>query len=145
LTLGTHVLIECLCFQASDIETAIGVGNKCCWCCWRLSQLLDEEASDAGSQLVTPPRFMLRSTHGSILPWYPPQFGIPPTALKTLRDELIEQLCFAAKLFRTTSLQPAPESSGDESSPSFHVDAPDDDLVFETSHFTEQRRLLRSM
>jgi len=56
---------------------------------------------------ITPlaPRLMLRGTHGGIFGWYPPQLGTPPIALGALRDELVEQLYAAAKLFRTTSLQ----------------------------------------
>jgi len=109
--------------QAKDIETAIGVGKKCCWCCWRLSELLDQEASKrslrnqdagSGSHPGIPPHFVLRGTHGSIFPWYPPQFGIPPGILETLRDELVEQLYSEARIFRSTVSQSSPESLDDE-------------------------------
>ncbi|GBE85570.1 hypothetical protein SCP_0800870 [Sparassis crispa] len=66
-----------------DIDNVIGVGKKCCWCCDWLGRHLPVLGQD---------RFSLPGTHGKILPWSPPRFGIPPTTLALLEQAPMEQL-----------------------------------------------------
>jgi len=122
------ILIDYSFFQEKDIETSIGTGKKCCSCCWQLSQLLNDSApiASGGTSL---PHFILPPTRTHILPWCPPQFGIPQIILKKLRDELVEQLYFAARLFRAAKLQ---ENSDDDEEDGESFPAPDAELPEET-------------
>ena len=93
-------------------ECAIGVGKKCCWCCWKLYNWLSiwgdpatlalshpPPGSPAGPQAVTVldtsqdpeewPAFKLHGTHGVVLPWAPPTIGMPIEFLETLRNTLL--------------------------------------------------------
>jgi len=110
------------------IKDGSGQGHRDSYRGWEkvllvLLELLDQEATkrslrnqDAGlgSHPGIPPHFVLRGTHGSISPWYPPQFGIPPEVLETLRDELVEQLYSEARIFTSTVSPSSPGSLDDE-------------------------------
>ncbi|KAI0708184.1 hypothetical protein C8T65DRAFT_740199 [Cerioporus squamosus] len=71
--------MDYLCWDRDHIGTLpVGVAEKCCWACTRLSQrLLDKH------------EFTLPGSNGSVYPWSPPPFGIPLNVLSTLRDDLI--------------------------------------------------------
>ncbi|KAM5546231.1 hypothetical protein V8D89_000357 [Ganoderma adspersum] len=71
-------------------RTPIGTSGKCCPLCLRLTQILNAHFASPGNTeaLVFSPI----ETHGKVLPWDPPQFGIPKAVLTQLRDELCEKL-----------------------------------------------------
>jgi len=61
---------------------AIAVGKMCCWCCQKLSQLINPLISTPGS-------------HGTIYPWCPPRIGISLEVLEVLEGQLWGRLCQA--------------------------------------------------
>ncbi|TFK86859.1 hypothetical protein K466DRAFT_663434 [Polyporus arcularius HHB13444] len=62
----------------------IGTSKKCCWACYRLSELL-QQGADVHRDFILP------GSHGMILPWTPPPFGIPSSIWRMLREELIKK------------------------------------------------------
>ncbi|KAI1784948.1 hypothetical protein LXA43DRAFT_172747 [Ganoderma leucocontextum] len=71
-------------------QTPIGISGKCCPLCLRLTQLVNAHFASLGdSEALT---FSQPETHGKVLPWDAPQFGIPKSVLTQLRDELREKL-----------------------------------------------------
>lgn len=62
----------------------IGVSKKCCWCCWKLRHLLND---DEESKL----KLILPGTHSVISPWCPPD-TIPAGILLRMEQELLEVL-----------------------------------------------------
>ncbi|KAI1783436.1 hypothetical protein LXA43DRAFT_1046777 [Ganoderma leucocontextum] len=71
-------------------RTPIGISGKSCPLCLRLAQLLNAHFSSLGnSEAFVFPHL---KTHGKVLPWDPPQFGIPKSVLTQLRDELRRNL-----------------------------------------------------
>ncbi|KAI0037529.1 hypothetical protein FA95DRAFT_1578783, partial [Auriscalpium vulgare] len=76
-------------------EAPVGVGKKCCYCCWALYTWLQKRKGFADVEPKMPvPDILLLGSHATIFPWYPPQFGIPieflRQLLKTLKDILAE-------------------------------------------------------
>ncbi|KAI1784940.1 hypothetical protein LXA43DRAFT_172548 [Ganoderma leucocontextum] len=71
-------------------QTPIGISGKCCPLCLRLTQLLNAHFAALGDSAAL--MFSQPETHGKVLPWDPPQFGIPKSVLTQLRDELREKL-----------------------------------------------------
>ncbi|KAH9930423.1 uncharacterized protein BXZ73DRAFT_101798 [Epithele typhae] len=65
-----------------DDTIAMGVSQKCCYCCHLLAQLIAERQSDRV-------QFVLPGTRSAVLPWYPPD-GLPIDVLKRMRDELYD-------------------------------------------------------
>jgi len=62
----------------------IGVSKKCCWCCWNLGRLLNE---DKESNLT----LMLPGTHSIIHSWCPPG-SLPTDILLRLEQDLLDVL-----------------------------------------------------
>jgi hypothetical protein len=65
-------------FQALAKKPAIATGNKCCWCCQKISQLIGP--------------ISIPGSHGVIYPWCPPQIGISLATLEVLETKLWERL-----------------------------------------------------
>ncbi|CAA7263678.1 unnamed protein product [Cyclocybe aegerita] len=60
----------------------IGVGKKCCWCCYKLAQLLKARQQE----------ILLPGTHGVLYAWCPPRVGVDIQVLKIMEKELWEKL-----------------------------------------------------
>ncbi|KAJ3505231.1 hypothetical protein NLJ89_g7524 [Agrocybe chaxingu] len=60
----------------------IGVGKKCCWCCYKLAQLLKARKQE----------ILLPGTHGVFYAWSPPRVGVDIQVLKMMERELWEKL-----------------------------------------------------
>ncbi|TFK86881.1 hypothetical protein K466DRAFT_599975, partial [Polyporus arcularius HHB13444] len=87
----------------------IGISKKCCGACYRLSELLQQEADVHRT-------FILPGSHGVIFPWTPPPFGIPSNILRLFREELkrlIVDWAIAQIDHLNTSRQSPPESGDD--------------------------------
>ncbi|KAI0047581.1 hypothetical protein FA95DRAFT_1558892 [Auriscalpium vulgare] len=76
-------------------EAAIGVGKKCCYCCYELYEWLQKRKATGAEAAV--PNFLLLGSHATIYPWYPPSFGIPIEFLRDLLADLKSKLAVAAK------------------------------------------------
>ncbi|RDX50257.1 hypothetical protein OH76DRAFT_1482409 [Lentinus brumalis] len=63
----------------------IGLAKKCCWACFRLSELLQQDA-DVHREFILP------GSHGVMFPWTPPPFGIPSSIWRIFREELIQMI-----------------------------------------------------
>jgi len=77
----------------------IGVSKKCCWCCWSLGRLLnDDKESDL--------KLTLPGTHSVIYPWCPPD-SLPIGLLLRLEQDLLDVLkkCLDKKQRRKGSNQ----------------------------------------
>ncbi|CAA7265123.1 unnamed protein product [Cyclocybe aegerita] len=105
--------------------TVIGVGTRCCWCCWRLKTLLNDRkgpASGSGNEEV-----VMLGTHATIDPWCPPQIGIPLDILRKLENELEGMLVDAAERNlrvgrRSSSRSPGGSSGRDSPVPQWDYD-----------------------
>ncbi|KAL6308239.1 hypothetical protein BKA93DRAFT_822447 [Sparassis latifolia] len=109
---GIDVHAQAAIFQ--DIDNVIVVNKKCCWCCDWLGKNLPVPMQEC---------FVLPGTHGKIVPWAPPRFGIPLEVLALLERDLMEELRSAfvergrtaIRQGRLPSRQSSPASSDDES------------------------------
>ncbi|KAI0312125.1 hypothetical protein OF83DRAFT_1176926 [Amylostereum chailletii] len=106
-------------------ETPIGVGELCCWCCWKLHLLLRGDkagksaSSDPNLSLGYPeyPRFLLGGTHATIFPWYPPPCGVPESVLRKMNEALemeLEKLMKDSAVIVTSHQSSALSSAEDE-------------------------------
>lgn len=84
-------------------ETVIGVGKRCCWCCYRLHQLLNFKhlassslTDDEKSLLKKLPSLVVPGSHAIIYPWGAPT-GVPQGVLRQMRDELLRILIAVAR------------------------------------------------
>jgi len=62
----------------------IGISKKCCWCCWKLGHLLN---NDKESKL----KLILPGTHSVIYPWCPPD-SLPTNILLRIEQDLLDVL-----------------------------------------------------
>jgi hypothetical protein len=69
-----HILTPLRYFQALT-NPAIAAGKKCCWCCAKLSELMN-------------PTILIPGSHGTIYPWCPPRIGVSLGILEALESEL---------------------------------------------------------
>ncbi|KAI0780320.1 hypothetical protein C8Q74DRAFT_1264461 [Fomes fomentarius] len=86
----------------------IGVSKKCCYMC----HLLWNKLFENGDETASGNKYM--KTHGYIVPWDPPQFGIPDSVMQELADKLVNEAArhaeVEAKVLRNASQQSSPES-----------------------------------
>ncbi|KAI0798157.1 hypothetical protein C8Q75DRAFT_37473 [Abortiporus biennis] len=74
-------------FFSEAENCAIGVNKMCCRTCNLLGECMSNELSRT---VRLPP------THGQVLPWDPPSFGIPDTILQTLAQNLRKEMILLA-------------------------------------------------
>lgn len=82
------------------------MSKKCCWCCWKLQELLSEHV------LATSPRFLLPGTRATIFPWVPPKH-VPVEVTKRIRASLERILHKEYHPTTTTQTSPAVSASDD--------------------------------
>ncbi|KAG2014310.1 hypothetical protein CC2G_011138 [Coprinopsis cinerea AmutBmut pab1-1] len=68
----------CALLPGSEAPCAIGVGKKCCYCCWQLGERI------GGVKLP--------GTHGILFPWTPPPIGVDIAQLRDLEQHLWKNL-----------------------------------------------------
>ncbi|CAA7270715.1 unnamed protein product [Cyclocybe aegerita] len=77
--LNINILKESI--EPALVKPAIGVGKKCCWCCYRLATLLPQHYGDENP-------ISLPGTHGILYGWCPPRVGVEVEVLKRLESKL---------------------------------------------------------
>ncbi|KAJ6618820.1 hypothetical protein B0H10DRAFT_2217314 [Mycena sp. CBHHK59/15] len=94
-------------FPSFPAQLPIGVGKKCCWCCWMLGEFLK---NDRGREFILP------GTHGIIFPWIPPKHGIPVDVLDRLEKLLVLKLeeAITTHTVSSSSRQSSPSSTFDD-------------------------------
>ncbi|KIY53601.1 hypothetical protein FISHEDRAFT_68698 [Fistulina hepatica ATCC 64428] len=105
------VLMGLLCQQsstsamfASNEKLPISVGRRCCFCCYKLGQLLENGRLNNDDDLRTHmPALILPGTHGVVYGWVAPS-GIPTSILLVLKGELLEVVKTVAKRAKTSVL-----------------------------------------
>jgi len=97
-------------FLEEMVSPAIAVGKKCCWCCKKLSELIEPSISIPGS-------------HGIIYSWCPPRIGVSLNVLEELEGQLWRRL-HQALLEHRAQIRGAAlsrQSSGSSSLETVHV------------------------
>ncbi|KIY47849.1 hypothetical protein FISHEDRAFT_74190 [Fistulina hepatica ATCC 64428] len=105
------VLMGLLCQQsstsamfASSEKLPVAVGRRCCFCCYKLGQLLENGCLNSHDDLRTDmPELILPGTHGVVYGWAAPS-GIPTPILRALKAELLEVVERVAKRAKTSML-----------------------------------------
>ncbi|RDB28929.1 hypothetical protein Hypma_016125 [Hypsizygus marmoreus] len=98
----------------TNADSVVGVGRKCCLCCYWLAQALTSEND----------RFLVPETNGIVLPWTPPSYGIPLEILEQIEEKLVLKLTEDTRRFVLSGRQSMARSQSPGSDSGYSFDLP---------------------